>query len=321
MNHSTPNIALPDSDSHYIIRPRINVLGSRLDGLLSILCKWVLRLMPALFVVAHIAATGETSNFVKHWKFDPLYDLISTYTTRSPAGWAILVCMVGFAFVLGFISWHAAKRGPGFLAWFTSVAAAIGMAMMLQVAWFPLKPSLAEFTSIQEEANRPPAVNVAKPKRKAALDFKAVAEFNRMEVPKYDTSLRAHWLHCQGIDLAQFQILLSIIGARFLWERRGPDRKYWSWAQCVVLLWIVAGLLIQKLQPNFVGLSQRLVYLGLYFWMLVVVREIELKKREMAAKAETLKIPEAKMENIAHSHGIPGTEGQSATVIDAPLQS
>ena len=24
------------------------------------------------------------------------------------------------------------------------------------------------------------------------------------------------------------------------------------------------------------------------------------------------------MENIAHSHGIPGTEGQSATVIDAP---
>jgi hypothetical protein len=53
MNHSTPNIALPDSDSHFIIRPRIDVLGSRLDDLLSILCKWVLRLMPALFVVAH----------------------------------------------------------------------------------------------------------------------------------------------------------------------------------------------------------------------------------------------------------------------------
>jgi hypothetical protein len=31
--------------------------------------------------------------------------------------------MVGFAYVLGFISWHAAKRGLGFLAWFATAMA------------------------------------------------------------------------------------------------------------------------------------------------------------------------------------------------------
>jgi len=288
MNRTTTHTALPDSNLHLIIRHRIDVHGRQLDGLLSLICKWVLMLIPVLFAVAHLAATGETSNFVRRWKFDPLYDLISTYTTRSPAGWAMVACMVGFAFVLGFISWYAARRGPGFLAWFTSVAAAIGMAMMLQTAWFPLKPSLAEFKSIQEEANRHPAANARKPKSYAALDFKAVAELNRMEVPKYDASLRAYWLHRQGIYLAQFQILLSMIGARFLWERHVSDRKYWSRAQWVVLLWIMTGLLIRIWQPNFVGLAQRLLYFGFYLWMLIIVREIELGRRSKASETPIL---------------------------------
>jgi hypothetical protein len=116
-----------------------------------------------------------------------------------------------------------------------------------------------------------------------------VAELNRMEVPKYDASLRAYWLHRQGIYLAQLQILLSMIGAMFLWERRGPDRKYWSRAQWVVLLWIMTGLLIRIWQPNLVGLAQRLLYFGFYLWMLVIVREIELGRRHLDIKAETLK--------------------------------
>jgi hypothetical protein len=122
------------------------------------------------------------------------------------------------------------------------------------------------------------------------LDFKAVAELNRMEVPKYDASLRAYWLHRQGIYLAQLQILLSMIGAMFLWERRGPDRKNWSRAQWVVLLWIMTGLLIRIWQPNLVSLAQRLLYFGFYLWMLIIVREIELGRRHLDIKAETLKI-------------------------------
>lgn len=54
------------------------------------------------------------------------------------------------------------------------------------------------------------------------------------------------------------------IGARFLWERLGPDLKYWSRVQWVMLLWIVTGLLIRIWQPNLVGLAQRLLYFGFY---------------------------------------------------------
>jgi hypothetical protein len=81
-----------------------------------------------------------------------------------------------------------------------------------------------------------------------------------------------------------------MMGARFLWERRGPDRKYWSRAQWVVLLWIMTGLLIRIWQPNLVGLAQRLLYFGFYLWMLIIVREIELGRRHLDIKAETLKI-------------------------------
>jgi hypothetical protein len=76
----------------------------------------------------------------------------------------------------------------------------------------------------------------------------------------------------------------------FLWERHGPDRKYWSRAQWVVLLWIMTGLLIRIWQPNLVSLAQRLLYFGFYLWMLIIVREIELGRRHLDIKAETLKI-------------------------------
>ncbi len=275
MNHTTTDPALPDFNPFAGIRLRIAMVGRRLDKLFSLVCKGVLVLMPVLFAVAHIAADGETSNFVRGWKFDPLYDPISTYTTRSPAGWAMVACMIGAAYVLGFISWHAAKRGPGFLAWFTAVTAATGMAMMLQAAWYPLKPTRAEFENIQEEANRQAAANRMKTTSDAALDFKTVAEANRAEAPRFDASLRAHWLHSQGIHAAQVLILLTIIGARFLWQRRGPGWKYWSWAHWLVLFWILAALLTRIAEPNFVGLSQRLMVFGIYYWMLVIVREIE----------------------------------------------
>lgn len=40
--------------------------------------------------------------------------------------------MVGFGLVMGFVSWHAAKWGVGFLAWFIAVVAAIAMVNWLQ---------------------------------------------------------------------------------------------------------------------------------------------------------------------------------------------
>jgi hypothetical protein len=51
----------------------------------------------------------------------------------------------------------------------------------------------------------------------------------------------------------------------------------------------MTGLLIRIWQPNLVGLAQRFLYFGFYLWMLVIVREIELGRRHLDIKAETLK--------------------------------
>ena len=125
-------------------------LQTRLENLLSLVCKGVLMLIPVLFAVAHIAADGEPWNFATGETFSPAFNVVSSYAWRSPAGWAMVACIVGFALVMGFVSWHAAKRGPGFLAWFTAVVAAIAMVKMLEVAWYPFKPSRETFHEIQQ---------------------------------------------------------------------------------------------------------------------------------------------------------------------------
>jgi len=41
--------------------------------------------------------------------------------------------------------------GPGLIAWFTAVVAAVAMVKMLEVAWYPFKPSREAFSQIQGE--------------------------------------------------------------------------------------------------------------------------------------------------------------------------
>jgi hypothetical protein len=74
-------------------------------------------------------------------------------------------------------------------------------------------------------------------------------------------------------------IVITIVGARFLWSGRSPDGRFWSsflfWAEWVVLFLVGAGLVGRLWLPEFNGLTQRLSYLGSYLWLLVIVREIE----------------------------------------------
>jgi hypothetical protein len=116
MDQTTTNPALPDPDPYAEFRRRIAMWRWRLDRALSFTCKAVLVLIPVLFALAHIAADGAPWNFANGEKFNPLFNVISAYAWRSPAGWAMVACMAGFAFGLGFVSWHAMKRGPGFFS-------------------------------------------------------------------------------------------------------------------------------------------------------------------------------------------------------------
>lgn len=278
MNQSQLSQSFPPSDLRIGYQHRMYSMGRHVENLLSLICVSILILIPVLFVLAHFAAEGQTSNFVRGWQFDPRYDLISTYTTRSPAGWAILACMFGLAYVLGFISWHAANSERGVVAWFTSVTAAIGAVSMLQIAWYPMKPSREAFVEIEREAARMHQPNTAT--NDSVLDFRVVAESTPMASPKFDASLRSFWIHQQSVGWAQAMIFLSMFGAKLLWEKYVPNRKYWMKMQWVALLWVMTGLLSYVLLPNYVGLAQRITYFGFYFWLLVVVKEIERNRVE-----------------------------------------
>ncbi len=276
MNHTTPHPALPDSNPYAVFHLRIALARRRLDNLFSLISVGALLLMPVLFAVAHIAADGAVWNFATGEKFNPMFDVMSSYAWRSPAGWAMVACMVGFAWVLGFISWHAAKRGPGFLAWFTAVMAAIAMVKMLEVAWYPFKPSRETFSQIQQEMDQEPTKEIELEIWSGGLYAVGLPLPEGIASPQYFKTLRSSWIHEHGIGGAQVLIILTIMGSRLLWDRRGPDRRFWSRAQWVVLLFVVGGAFGRVFLPDLNGVTQRVAYLGIYIWMLIIVREIEL---------------------------------------------
>ncbi len=290
-------------------------LQTRLENLLSLVCKGVLMLIPVLFAVAHIAADGEPWNFATGETFSPAFNVVSSYAWRSPAGWAMVACIVGFALVMGFVSWHAAKRGPGFLAWFTAVVAAVAMVKTMEVAWYPFKPSRETFSQIQREIKSGPARDTKVEIWSGGLYAVGLPLPDGIASPQYFKSLRSSWIHQHGIGGAQVLILLTIIGSRFLWERRRPDRRFWRsfwfWAQWVVLILVAGGVFGRLWFPDLNGVTQRVAYFGIYLWMLVIVREI------LKVNAENLRDSSAE---YFQNHGISVAEMQDATVIDTPLQ-
>ena len=56
--------------------------------------------------------------------------------------------------------------------------------------------------------------------------------------------------------------------------------------QWMVLLWILIGLLGAWLLPGCFGLGQRVMYIGIYIWMRLMVQAVERERRNVQA-AET----------------------------------
>lgn len=293
MSHVIPAIARGrqfEAVSCQLHRMMFTSIHSRLENLLSLACKGVLILIPVLFAVAHIAADGAVWNFATGEPFNPMFHVVSSYAWRSPAGWAMVGCMVGFAFGLGFVSWHAAKRRPGFLSWLTAISAGMAMVLVLQAAWVPFKPDRETFHGIQQEEAAGPTQEMKLKMWSGGLYAVGVPRPEWVRSPEYLASIRSHWMHQHAIGSAQVLVMVAMMGARFLWERRRPDRRFWReswfWWQWVVLLLVVAGIFGRVCFPDYPGLTQRVTYLGFYLWLLVIVREIE-RWRYLSREAET----------------------------------
>jgi hypothetical protein len=154
MNHPTPVRDYLSPEVQAGIRQRIALAARHMENLFFLACAGMLILIPVLFAVAQIAADGAAWNLATGEPFNPALNVISAYAWRSPAGRAMAACMAGFAFVLGFISWHAAKRGPGFFSWLAAVSAAIAMAKRMRPGRFVngLRESSRRFRKVWRES-------------------------------------------------------------------------------------------------------------------------------------------------------------------------
>jgi len=322
MNHPTPQPLFPCLAPGSKLLQRIAAIRQWLDRALSFTCKAVLVLIPVLFAVAHIGADGEPWDFATGEKFNPFYNVISSYAWRSPAGWAMVACMAGFAFGLGFVSWHAMKRGPGLFSWLTAVSAVVAMVFLLQAAWVPFKPDREAFHAIQKEA----VSGEASPERKRemwnrGLYAMGISRPEWVRSPEYLASLRSHWIHLHALGWAQMWVMLTILSSTFVWSSRSRDGRFWRvflfWAEWTVLLLIGAGILGRTWFPDYPGLTQRLMYLGFYVWLLVIVREIERRRLpapESIGTGEGKELDESGRETDAAAGNLPA-------VTDAPQTS
>ena len=276
MNHPASN--LPNTDSNVDIDQRLQQLGRRLENLFSVVCKAVLILIPVLFGIGHVLSVDAPSNFVTGWRFGLFEELISSYAWRSPGGWAVVASMVGFAFVLGFISWRAAKQGPGFFAWFTAVAAAVAMVRVLEVAWHPVAPSREAFERIQLEIEREPQVKASEEVWTTALSVGRMPNSRRMKSIAYLQSLRSYWLHDYAVKEGQSMIILTMFGGILLWGRRAASWCHWRNAHLLVIGW-TAMALVGAWLSGYYGLFQRVMLAGWYGWLWIVFREIERQRK------------------------------------------
>jgi hypothetical protein len=159
---------------------------------------------------------------------------------------------------------------------------------MLEVAWYPFKPSRETFSQIQMEMNQEPTKEIKLEMWRGGLSAVGQPLPKGIASPQYFKTLRSSWIHQHGIGGAQVLIILTIMGSRILWERRGPDCRFWSRAQWVVLLFVVGGVCSRVFLPDLNGVTQRVAYFGIYLWMLVIVREIELGRRLKASETPIL---------------------------------
>lgn len=245
---------------------------------LSRVCKVVLILVPLLIVIAHVLSVDATANFATGWRFG-LFDMsINSYPWRSPGGWAVAAGMVGFAFVLGFISWRAVQQGPGFFAWFTAVAAAIAMLRILEVAWHPLAPSREAFESIRKEIESEPQVKASEEVWATALGVSRMPDSRRMKSIGYLQSLRSHWLHVYALLEGQKMVMLTLFGGSLLWGRRVASWRRWRNVHLLVIGWTVMALCGGLLVGQH-GLFQRTMLATWYGWLWILFREIERQRK------------------------------------------
>ena len=259
----------------------------RPDTVLSLACKLVLLLLPPLMIYGHVRAIGSVWNHATGATFSPVTNYVSDYAYRSPAWWAIVACIYGFAFVLGFISWHAANRSRTILSWVVAAAAAIAMFKMCEVERFPVASPEVTITRLQEELHKGPFKKSGDDIWRAYLKATGQPVPRGVTVSEFSKNQQSNRLHLGGIEPATVLILVAMTGAFFTWRKDAFSTKRWWQIHGIVALLLLIPFLGNHLKPQWPGLFQRISFVGMYVWMWLVVLAIERERQGAKGAANT----------------------------------
>lgn len=247
-------------------------------SVLARICRLILMLLPPLMVYGHIRAIGSVWNHATKATFNPITNYVSDYAYRSPAWWSIVVCIYGFAFVLGFISWHAANRPRTVVSWVVAAAAAIAMFKMCEVASYPVASPEVTYTRLQEELKKGNLDKAWDEIVRAYLKIKGEPVRKGVTLDEFVKNQQSNRLHLGGIEPATWLILVAMAGSFMIWRGNASSQKRWWKVHGIVVLLLLISFLGNQLKPQWPGLFQRISFAGMYVWMWLIVFAIGREK-------------------------------------------
>lgn len=244
-------------------------------NLLSSFCRLVLLLMPLLMVYGHVRAIGWTWNYATHAKFSPVTNYVSDYAYRSPAWWAIVACIYSFAFVLGYISWNAAKQPRTAVSWLVVAASAIAMFKLTEVAFYPVKYPEVTQVRLQEELGKSVLEKSREDLWRVWMNVRGKPMPPGVNVDEYLKTHQSDRLHLGGIKPAWFLIVVTMVGSFFMWRSGASSPRRWWLVHGLIVGLLAASTLGASWRFEWVGLFQRISFVAVYIWMWLIVLAID----------------------------------------------
>jgi len=243
----------------------------------------VLLLLPIAMFLGHWWTGGAIWNHMTHTPFSPWKNYVSDYAYRSPV-WPIFVgCMYAFAIILvGFslklFHWSGRWR---FLAWLLCLSLGYSGLKLVEVAISPVKSPEVTIEELQSRMD-PSLWKLLKDDA-----FMKWQKINGVPTPKQNTpsivveAFVSNAKHLIGIEPAMFAIAFSIVFCWILDPRTWLRDSRWRLSVTAFAL-VVVALPQFQIFSSYVGLGQRIGFLGVYIWMWQMLTAFF--KREIAEK-------------------------------------
>jgi hypothetical protein len=216
------------------------------------------------FVAGHFLSTGTTWNFSDGKAFNPWNNYVSDYAYRSPVWWLFTGCMLAFAAVQAWFAWRVFESSTHTAREFLVVSCfAFGALSMIEVAVFPVKPPEISLEELQARMDAG-----AWDRLWTSLKgiFHQATERSAHEVFAAFSGDKAHFL---AITRSMAALLLGMAASLLLGQCRHGRVAILSLLVVALAAQAVAMVTGRQWLP---GLWQRVGFLAVFWWMLVMTR-------------------------------------------------